>query len=60
MGAFKNYVDRRGWVGGQQNVYTFIVNDLFYLLSLSTRGGWVVKNVQKPVYVVIEWPLTIN
>ena len=21
MGAFKNYVDRRGWVGGQSNVY---------------------------------------
>ena len=20
-GAFKNYVDRRGWVGGQSNVY---------------------------------------
>ena len=21
------------------------------------RGGWVVKQGQKPVYVVIEWPL---
>ena len=21
MGSFKNYVDRRGWVGGQSNVY---------------------------------------
>ena len=28
-GAFKNYVDRKGWVGGQSNVYANKVNDLF-------------------------------
>ena len=31
----------------------------FYLLNLSTRGGWVVQNVQNSVYVVIEWPLIL-
>ena len=31
-----------------------------YLLCLSTRGGWVVKKVQKSVYVVIERPLDVN
>ena len=36
-GAFKNYVDRRGWVGGQSNVY-----ESKYVLvnKQSTRGGW--------------------
>ena len=35
-GAFKNYVDRRGWVGGQSNVY---VSKLVSVNKLSTRGG---------------------
>ena len=59
-GAFTFYIDRRGWVGGQQNVYAYDVNDHFYSLDLSTKGEWVVKNAQKLIYVVIEWPLTIN
>ena len=57
-GAFNNYIDRRGWVGGQLNVYAHKVKDLFYSLYWSTRGGWVVKIVQKSVYVVIECPLS--
>ena len=28
LGAFKNYVDRRGWVGGQSNVYVSIYSYL--------------------------------
>ena len=28
-GAFKNYVDRKGWVDGQSNVYTYYVNGIF-------------------------------
>ena len=45
-------------MGCQTNVYTYNVNDHFYLLRLSTRGGWVVKKVQNSVHVVIECPLT--
>ena len=38
-GSFKNYVDRRGWVGGQSNVY---VIKKVSVNKLSTRGGKVV------------------
>ena len=38
------YIDRRGWVGGQSNVYTYKVNDLFLLTSFVYKG-WV--GVQK-------------
>ena len=55
MGAFNNYVDRRGWVGGQSSVYAYKVNDLF-LLTLFVYKGWVVKKVKNTVYVVIECP----
>ena len=40
-------------------IYAYKVNDPFYLLCLSTRGRGVVKKVQKPVYVVVECPLTL-
>ena len=40
-GAFKNYVDRKGWVGGQSNVYACKVNDLFIFTFLYLQGvGW--------------------
>ena len=32
----------------------------FYLLRLFTRVGWVVKNGQNSVYVVIEWPQNLD
>ena len=57
MGTFNNYVDRKGWVGGQSNVYGYNINDLF-LFTSSVYKGWVVQKVQKTVYVVIECPLT--
>ena len=57
MGAFENYVDRKGWVVGQSNVYANKVNDLFYLLCLSMKGGWVATKVENSVYVVVECPL---
>ena len=56
-GSFNNYVDRRERVGGQSNVYPYKVNDLF-LFTPFVYEGWVVKKVQKSVYVVIECPLT--
>ena len=31
-----------------------------FLLLLSSSVGWVVKKVQKSVYVVIEWPIFFN
>ena len=34
-GSFKNYVDKKGWVVSIMSAYK--VNDLFYLLCLSTR-----------------------
>ena len=34
MGAFKNYVDIWGWVGGQSDVYAYKDNDLFLFTSL--------------------------
>ena len=36
-GSFKNYVDKKGWVVSIMSAYK--VNDLFYLLCLSTRVG---------------------
>ena len=53
----KNYVDRRGWVGGESNVYAHKVNGLFLFTSI-VYNGWVVKKVQNSVNVVIEWPQT--
>ena len=47
LGSFKNYVDRKGWVGGQSNVYAHNVNDLFFLPHSSTRGRWVVNKSLK-------------
>ena len=47
LGALNNYADKKGWVGGLPNVYTYNVNVTFYLLSLSMRGGWVVKKCPK-------------
>ena len=44
---------QEGWVGGQVNVYTQKVKDH----RLTMRVGWVVKNGQKYVYVVVECPL---
>ena len=44
-------------MGGQSIVYVHNINVLFHLLSLFTRGGWVVQKGQISVYVVIEWPL---
>ena len=58
QGAFNNYVEMKGWVGGQLNVYANQVKTTFYLLYLPTRGGWVVQKVQKIVYVVSEYPLS--
>ena len=43
-GAFKNYVDKKGWVGGHSNVYAYRVNDVF-LFTLLVYEGWV--GVQK-------------
>ena len=40
MGAFKNYIDRKGWVGGQPNVYAYKVNDHFLFNEL-VYEGWV-------------------
>ena len=44
-GAFKNYIDKKGWVGGHTNVNDFKKMTSFYLLLLSTRGWWVVKKI---------------
>ena len=38
MGAFNNYVDRKGWVGGQSNVYAYKKNDLFLFTSFDYEG----------------------
>ena len=38
LGAFKNYVDRKGWLGSQSNVYAYNVNDLFLLTSFIYKG----------------------
>ena len=35
MGAFKNYVDKRRWVGGSSNVNC---SNKPYLVKVSTRG----------------------
>ena len=40
MGPFNNYVDSKGWVGGQANVYASKVNDLF-LVTLFVYERWV-------------------
>ena len=40
MGAFKDYVDRKGWVGGQSNTYAYKVHDLF-LLTWFVYKEWV-------------------
>ena len=32
-GAFNNYVDRKGWIGGQSNVYAYKINDLSLFTS---------------------------
>ena len=39
-GAFNNYVDRRGWVGGQANVFAYKVNDLFLFTLFVYEGCW--------------------
>ena len=39
-GTFNNYVDMKGWVGGQSNVYAHKVNDLFLFTSIVYKG-WV-------------------
>ena len=39
-GSFNNYVDMKGWVGGQSNVYAHKVNDLFLFTSIVYKG-WV-------------------
>ena len=44
-------------MGGKTNIYAYKVNVLFYLLPLSTKGGWVVQKVEKSVYAIIECPL---
>ena len=38
LGAFKNYVDRKGCVGGQSNVYTYKVNDIFLFTYFVYKG----------------------
>ena len=38
MGAFNNYVDRKGWVGGQSNVYAYNIDDLFLFTSIVYKG----------------------
>ena len=56
-GSFNNYVDKKGWVGGQSNVYMGQI-DIVEIgpkcIFLSTRGRWVVKKGENFVYVVIE------
>ena len=37
-GAFKNYIDRKGWVGDQSNFYAYKVNDLSFFPSLVYKG----------------------
>ena len=37
-GAFNNYVDKRGWVGGQLNVYAHKVKDFFLFTSFVYKG----------------------
>ena len=32
----------------------------FSLLRVFTRGRWVVKKGENSVYIVIEWPLSLN
>ena len=39
IGSFSNYVDMKGWMGGQSNVYAHKVNDLF-LSTLLVYKGW--------------------
>ena len=55
MGAFKNYVDQKGWVGGSPNVNC---SNKPYLVKASTRGRWVVKKCFMLVNVALECPLT--
>ena len=46
--AFNNYIDRRGWVGGQVNVYAHKIKHHCLFTSFVYKGcGWVVRNVQK-------------
>ena len=33
LGAFKNYVGNKGWVGGQSNVYAYKVNEVFFYIK---------------------------
>ena len=41
-GSFNNYIDKKGWVGGQSNVYMGKIDAVRIYpkgLILSTRGG---------------------
>ena len=53
-GAFNIYVNKWRWVGGLANVYSYMLNISFFLLSLFTRGSQVVKKGQNFVYINIE------
>ena len=37
-GPFNNYVNKKGWVGGQSNFYAYIINDLILSTSLVYEG----------------------
>ena len=37
-GTFTIYVDMKGWVGGQSNVYAHKVNDHFLFTSIVYKG----------------------
>ena len=38
QGAFNNYIDRRGWVGGQVNVYAHKIKDHCLFTSFVYKG----------------------
>ena len=50
-------MDKKGWVGGQSNVYVEYI-DIVQMdpkcLLLSMRGKWVVEKAQNSVDVVLE------
>ena len=54
-GPFNNYVDRKGWVGIQSNVYAYKINDYFLFTSFVFEGWVGGQKCPKFCYVVIEW-----
>ena len=59
LGSFINHVDMAGGRGFTKCPYHYIIG-ILHFIKWSTKGGEGVKNVQKIVYMVYEWPLWSN